>query len=638
MAIKPGELLSKIHSPVDLRKLDERDLPQLCKELREYIIEVISQNPGHLGASLGVVELTVAIHYIFDTPYDQLVWDVGHQAYGHKILTGRLNEFLQNRKLNGLSGFPKRSESEYDAFGVGHSSTSISAALGLATAAKLQGDFSRQHIAVIGDGSMTGGMALEGMNNAGVSDSNMLIILNDNGISIDKSVGALDSYLTSIATSPGWNRLKDFAWNALGRAGRPGVDSQRLVSQIENAIKGSILERSNFFESFNIRYFGPVDGNNISKMTRVLKDLKKIRGPKLLHIMTTKGKGLEAAENNQTKYHAPGAFDPHTGKLLPKLEKPGPPKYQDVFGKTIIELAKDNPAIVGVTPAMPSGCSLNMMMEVMPDRAFDVGIAEQHAVTFSAGMAASGMIPFCNIYSSFSQRAYDQVVHDVALQELPVVMCLDRGGLVGEDGPTHHGAFDLAMFRSIPKLNICAPMNEQELRNMMYTAQLNNQSLPYVIRYPRGKGVMTNWETPFEALEVGKGRCLNKGERLAILSIGHPGNFAQAAIEQLKQEDIHIGHYDMRFLKPIDKGILHEVCKEYDHVITIEDGTINGGLGSEVLEFISDHNYSTKVCRLGIPDEFIEHGKVEELIQICGFDPQSIVQRVRSIYQEKAWV
>ncbi|MFA8451268.1 MAG: 1-deoxy-D-xylulose-5-phosphate synthase [Bacteroidales bacterium] len=632
MVIKTGELLNTIESSDDVKKVSEKQLPKLCKELRQYIIDVISQNPGHLGASLGVVELTVALHYVFNTPYDKLVWDVGHQAYGHKILTGRREAFMSNRKLHGLSGFPKMSESEYDSFGVGHSSTSISAVLGMAMAAKMQGDLNRQHIAVIGDGSMTGGMALEAINNAGVSDTNILIILNDNGISIDKSVGALDGYLTSIVTSPTYNRIKDITWKVLGRAGRPGADSQRFVSQVENAIKGSILQKSNLFESFNIRYFGPVDGNNVNKMVRVLAALKKIRGPKILHIKTTKGKGLEEAENHQTQYHAPGVFDPQTGKIIKNgVEGPKPPKYQEVFGNTIVELAEKNASIVGITPAMPSGCSLNIMMQKMPERAFDVGIAEQHAVTFAAGLASSGMTPFCNIYSSFTQRAYDQVIHDVALQNLPVIMCLDRGGLVGEDGPTHHGAYDMSMFRTIPNLTICAPMNEHELRNMMYTAQLIDEKRPYVIRYPRGRGVKVDWKNTFERISIGKGRCLRKGKTVAIVSIGHPGNFVAEALNRLEQKGIHVSHYDMRFLKPIDENLLLEACENHDTIITVEDGSIIGGLGSAVMEFASDHHYKNTVFRLGIPDEFIEHGKLEELHKICGFDTDSIEHYVEAI-------
>ncbi|MFA8299869.1 MAG: 1-deoxy-D-xylulose-5-phosphate synthase [Hyphomicrobiales bacterium] len=632
MIIKSGEILSKIESPADLKKLNGDQLKEVCKELRQYIIDIISQNPGHLGASLGVVELTVALHYVMNTPDDKLIWDVGHQAYGHKILTGRRDAFRNNRKYKGISGFPKMAESEYDAFGVGHSSTSISAALGMAIASKLQGNTERQHVAVIGDGSMTGGMALEALNNAGVSDSNVLIILNDNGISIDKSSTALKNYLTSITTSKTYNRLKDYAWKILGKRGEEVSESQRLISQIENAIKGSILEKSNFFESLNIRYFGPVDGHNINKLVKVLKDLKTIRGPKLLHIITTKGKGLKPAEINQTKYHAPGLFNPKTGELIKKDLGILPPKYQDVFGETIIELARLNDKIVGITPAMPSGCSLNKMMEVMPERTFDVGIAEQHAVTFAAGLASSGMTPFCNIYSSFMQRAYDQVIHDIAIQKLPVVLCMDRGGIVGEDGATHHGVFDMSMFRSIPNLILSAPMNEVELRNLMYTAQLENNS-PFCIRYPRGRGVTKDWEKPFNILPIGKGEKLSEGKEIALVTIGHPGNFAQEAIWMLKEKNIFPSHYNMRFLKPIDESLLHDACKSHKTIITIEDGTVIGGLGSSVIEFVNKFKYEVNVMPLGVPDRFIEQGSVDELMQECNFDTNSIVETIESLSQ-----
>lgn len=602
----------------------------LCTEIRQFIIDVISANPGHLGASLGAVELAVAIHYAYNTPADKLIWDVGHQAYAHKIITGRRDVFLTNRSYHGISGFPKMGESEYDAFGVGHSSTSISAALGMAIAAKLQQNTTEKHIAVIGDGSMTGGMAMEALNNAGVSKTNLLVVLNDNGIAIDKNVGAMREYLLDIVTSRAYNKLKDKVWKLMGGNTQYGKNSRAVVKQIGNALKSTILNKSNLFEAFNFRYFGPVDGHDVVRLAKLMQDIQKIPGPKLLHVVTVKGKGFEKAEQDQILYHSPGMFDKTTGEIIEKPCKSLPPKYQHVFGKTIIELAEKNDRIVGVTPAMPSGCSLNMMMSVMPDRAFDVGIAEQHAVTFSAGMAARGMVPFCNIYSSFMQRAYDQVIHDVAIQGLQVVFCLDRGGLVGEDGPTHHGAYDLAYFRAIPGLTITAPMNEVELRNLMFTAQLEGKG-PFVIRYPRGRGMSTDWKKPFEEIETGKGRKLREGDKVAILSIGHPGNFAVEACEILENEGIQTGHYDMRFLKPMDETILHEVFGRYKNIVTIEDGTINGGLGSAVLEFMADHGYQANIKRLGIPDRFITHGKPEELFAECGYDVDGIVEALKGI-------
>lgn len=630
MSPAPGKLLSTINTPSDLRKLREEELPVLCAEIRQFIIDVISANPGHLGASLGTVELAVAIHYAFNTPSDKLIWDVGHQAYAHKIITGRRDAFYTNRTYNGISGFPKMAESEYDTFGVGHASTSISAALGMAIAARLQQNTTEQHIAVIGDGSMTGGMAMEGLNNAGVLDTNLLVILNDNGIAIDKNAGAMREYLLDIVTSRTYNKLKDKVWLLMGGNTRYGKNSRAVIKQIGNALKSTILKKSNLFEAFNLRYFGPVDGHDVIRLTKLMSDLKKLPGPKLLHVITVKGKGFEKAEQDQILYHSPGMFDKTTGEIIEKPCKSLPPKYQHVFGKTIIELAEMNDKIVGVTPAMPSGCSLNMMMSVMPHRAFDVGIAEQHAVTFSAGMAARGMVPFCNIYSSFMQRAYDQVIHDVALQGLHVVFCLDRAGLVGEDGPTHHGAYDLAYFRPIPGLTISAPMNEVELRNLMYTAQLEGKG-PFVIRYPRGRGISTDWKKPFEEIPVGTGRRLREGETVAILSIGHPGNFAAEACEILQKEGISTGHYDIRFLKPMDEPMLHEVLKKYTFIVTVEDGTINGGLGSAVLEFISDHGYQSTVTRLGIPDRFIHHGTPGELYAECGFDTDGIVKAVKTL-------
>ena len=631
MPEKQKNILSKIETPSDLRKLQAVELPQLCDELRQFIIDIVSTHPGHLGSSLGVVELTVALHYIFNTPNDKLIWDVGHQAYAHKIITGRKDIFYTNRTYKGISGFPKISESEYDPFGTGHSSTSISAALGMAIASNIKDDDDRQHIAVIGDGAMTGGMAVEALNNAGVSKSNLLVILNDNGISIDKNVGAIKEYLAEITTSRTYNRIKNKIWNILGRASKYGPNSQKLVQQVENAIKATLLKKSNLFEAFNFRYFGPIDGHDVVKLTKILKDLKRIPGPKLLHIITVKGKGYKQAEENQTYFHAPAAFDKNTGKVIHSHNtKKFPLKYQVVFGETIVELAEQNPKILGITPAMPTGCSLNIMMKKMPDRAFDVGISEQHAVTFSAGLATQGMIPFCNIYSTFMQRAYDQIIHDVALQNLNVVFCLDRGGLVGEDGATHHGAFDLAYLRAIPNIIVSSPINEEYLRNLMFTAQLDNAGT-FSIRYPKGVGVLKNCRKPFKELEVGKGQLIRDGKDAAIISIGHIGNFAIEAIKLLNNENISIAHYDMIFLKPIDEQLLHEIFTKFDKIITLEDGTIIGGLGSAVLEFMADNNYSAKVKRLGIPDRFIEQGKQIELYSECGFDIDGIIKTVKEM-------
>src|SRR3954465_3012568 len=547
MLITPGKLLAQINSPDDMKNLDQVQLVQLCEELRQFIIDCVSVHGGHFGASLGVVELTVALHYVFNTPDDQLVWDVGHQAYGHKILTGRRKVFHTNRKYGGLSGFPKRSESIYDTFGVGHSSTSISAALGMAIASKYKGETHRRHIAVIGDGAMTAGLPFEALNHAGVSGANVLVILNDNNMSIDPNVGALKEYLTDITTSKTWNKMRDDVWKILGKMPYAKTQ-QKWASKIEASLKGMVSQSSNLFEALGMRYFGPIDGHNVIKLAETIRDLSAIPGPKLLHIKTVKGKGYELAEKEQTLWHAPGTFDKITGKINKKIiTVPEPPKYQDVFGHTIVELANDNPLIMGITPAMPSGCSLKFMMDAMPDRALDVGIAEQHAVTLSAGMATQGLKVFCNIYSSFMQRAYDMVIHDVAIQKLPVIFCLDRAGLVGEDGPTHHGAYDIPFMRCIPNLVVSAPMNEQELRNLMYTAQSEDNKLPFVIRYPRGEGVMPEWRTEMKEIEIGKGRKLREGEELAILSLGHPGNFAASAIRDLKNEGLNIGHYDMRF-------------------------------------------------------------------------------------------
>jgi 1-deoxy-D-xylulose-5-phosphate synthase len=620
-----GTLLSNIDSPADLRKLPVEELPQVCKDVRQFILEVISRNPGHLGASLGVVELTAAIHYAFNTPEDKLIWDVGHQAYAHKILTGRKDIFYTNRSYNGISGFPRISESEYDAFGTGHSSTSISAALGMAVASELQGNKTRRHIAVIGDGSMTAGMAMEALNNAGVTKANLLVILNDNGIAIDKNVGGLSQYLTDITTSKTYNRIRNKIWWLMGGKTRYGANSREVVKQIGNAVKVSLLKESNLFEAFGFRYFGPVDGHDVVKLVHLLRDMQNIPGPKLLHVITVKGKGYEKAERDQTLFHAPGVFNMETGELKETACHNQAPKYQVVFGKTIIELAEMNKKIVGVTPAMPTGCSLNLMMAKMPDRAFDVGIAEQHAVTFSAGMAASGLIPFCNIYSSFMQRAYDQLIHDVALQNLNVVFCLDRGGLVGEDGATHHGVYDLAYLRAIPNITICSPMNEEELRNMMYTAQLDGMG-PFAIRYPRGRGVIPQWKTPFTALEVGKGRIIREGKDLAIISIGHLGNVALEACNLLAGKNIEAALYDIRFLKPIDEELLHLIFSQFNKVITLEDASIIGGLGSAVTEFANDNGYHiATIHRLGIPDRFVEQGTLEELHHECGIDLDGIV-------------
>lgn len=628
MSQKPGKLLENINFPADLRKLSESQLPHVAEELRQYIIDMVSVNGGHFGASLGVVELSVALHYVFNTPDDQLVWDVGHQAYGHKILTGRKDRFHTNRVYKGISGFPKRSESEYDTFGVGHSSTSISAALGMAVASKYKKEPNRQHIAVIGDGAMTAGLAFEALNHAGVENSNLLVILNDNCMSIDPNVGALKEYLTDITTSHTYNRVREDIWKVLGGISRFGPNAQEIVKKIEKGIKGTLLKNSNLFEALKFRYFGPVDGHDINHLVKVLNDLKDIPGPKILHCLTIKGKGYALAEKDQTKWHAPGLFDKITGEIKKSTNtQPQPPKYQDVFGNTMVELAEQNDKIMGITPAMPSGCSLNIMMKAMPDRAFDVGIAEQHAVTFSAGLATQGLIPFCNIYSSFMQRAYDQVIHDVALQKLNVVFCLDRAGLAGADGPTHHGAYDIAYMRCIPHMVVSAPMNEQELRNLMYTASIDNAG-PFTIRYPRGNGVMTNWKTPFEKLKIGKGRKICDGEEVAILTLGHVGNFAVKACQDLRKEGLNPAHYDLRFAKPLDEEMLHEVLSKYKKIITVEDGCIQGGVGSAVLEFMADHNYSAQVKRLGIPDEYIEHGEQSELWAECGYDESAIKNAV----------
>ena len=634
MLITPGKILAQINSPADLKKLDQAQLVQLCDELRHFIIDNVSVYGGHFGASLGVVELTVALHYVFNAPSDQIVWDVGHQAYGHKILTGRRDDFHTNRVYKGISGFPKRKESEYDTFGVGHSSTSVSAALGMAVASNYLG-LDKQHIAVIGDGAMTAGMAFEGLNHAGVSDTNLLIILNDNCMAIDPNVGALKDYLTDITTSQTYNRLKDDVWKLLGKLSHFGKNAQEIVSKVENGIKATLLSQSNLFESLNLRYFGPVDGHDVDHLVAVLSDLKNIKGPKILHCVTVKGRGYAPAEKgNATTWHSPGTFDKITGEIHKKVyDTPQPPKYQDVFGHTMVELAKQNNKVIGITPAMPSGSSMNIMMKEMPDRAFDVGIAEQHAVTFSAGLATQGLIPFCNIYSSFMQRAYDQVVHDVCIQNLPVNFCLDRAGFAGADGPTHHGAYDIAYFRCLPNMIVSAPMNESELRNLMYTAQLPRKGNAFSIRYPRGQGVMPNWRTPFEEIKIGTGRKIKEGDELAILTIGHIGNYAIEVCEKLETQGINVAHYDMRFAKPLDEELLHEVFIRFKKVITVEDGCIQGGFGSAILEFMADHHYVSKIKRLGIPDSVIEHGEQSELHKECGFDPVGIKKAVMEMLE-----
>jgi len=627
--VPAGNLLKTINYPSDLKQLKVEELKQVCQELRQFIIDEVSVNGGHFAASLGVVELTVALQYVLNTPYDQLVWDVGHQAYGHKILTGRRDIFHTNRVYKGLSGFPKRSESEYDTFGVGHSSTSISAALGMAVASQYKGETDRQHVAVIGDGAMTAGMAFEALNHAGIENSNLLVILNDNNMSIDPNVGALKEYLTDITTSKPYNRFRDDIASVLTKISSIGPDAFKIAQKIEKSIKGTLLKKSNFFEALKFRYFGPIDGHDVEHLVKVLSDLRDIPGPKLLHCITVKGKGYALAEKDQTKWHAPGLFDKITGEIKKtKSDKPQPPKYQDVFGHTIIELAEANPKIMGITPAMPSGCSLNLMMKAMPNRAFDVGIAEQHAVTFSAGLATQGLIPFCNIYSSFMQRAYDQVIHDVAIQNLNVVFCLDRAGIAGADGPTHHGAYDLAYMRCIPNMTVSAPMNEEELRNLMFTAQQDDMG-PFVIRYPRGSGVMVDWQRPLKAIKVGKGRMVCDGDDIAILTIGHIGNEVIKAMPVLNNEGYFPAHYDLRFVKPLDEALLHDVFKKFSKIITVEDGCLEGGMGSAVLEFMADNNYSARVVRLGIPDQIIEHGEQPELWADCGYDANGIAARVK---------
>ena len=623
-------LLNKIQYPEDLRKLSVDELPQLCQELREDIIKEVAVNPGHLASSLGVAEITVALHYVYNTPDDRIVWDVGHQAYGHKILTGRKDQFCTNRKLGGIKPFPSPTESEYDTFACGHASNSVSAALGMAVAAKLEGN-DRHVVAVIGDGAMSGGLAFEGLNNVSSSPNDLLIILNDNNMSIDRSVGGMKQYLLNLSTNETYNALRFKASRWLHGKGMLDEDRRKGIIRLSNAIKSAISHQQNIFEGMNIRYFGPFDGHNVKELVRILKQMKEMKGPKLLHLHTQKGHGYAPAEKDVTTWHAPGKFNPDTGERLVDNDPNKPQKYQDVFGHTLLELARQNPKIVGVTPAMPSGCSMNIMMKEMPERTFDVGIAEGHAVTFSGGMAKDGLLPFCNIYSAFAQRAFDNIIHDVALLKLNVVFCFDRAGLVGEDGATHHGAFDLTALRPIPNLTISSPMDEHELRRLMYTAQLPDKG-PFVIRYPRGGGVLKDWRCPLEEVPVGKGRKLHDGDDVAILSIGPIGNNVTEAIERLEQEGkTSIAHYDMRFLKPIDEDILEEVGKKFSRVITVENGAKKGGLGSAVLEWMNDHGYQPKVIRLGLPDSFVEHGTVNELQHIVGIDAEGIIQAIKTL-------
>lgn len=625
--------LDSIHTPEDLRKLPVEKLPQLCDELRQFIIEQTARHPGHLGSSLGVVELTVAIHYVFNTPDDRLVWDVGHQAYGHKILTGRKEAFATNRCYNGISGFPRREESEYDAFGTGHSSTSISAVLGMAMASKMEGNKKRNHIAVIGDGAIGGGMAFEAMNQASYRDVNMLVILNDNKISIDQSTGAMSKYLLSITTSPAYNRFKNRLWNLFTFKSQQSNKITNFFSKMGNGLKGYLLGGSNLFQSLGYRYFGPADGHDVVSLVKTLRSLKKLPGLKLFHVLTVKGKGLDMAEQHQTTYHAPGKFNPDTGQIIEPHTEGMPPKYQDVFGHTILEIARQDEKVVGITPAMATGCSLTIMDEVFPERVFDVGIAEQHAVTFSAGLAAEGYIPFCNIYSSFLQRGYDQVIHDVALQQLPVIFCIDRAGLVGEDGATHQGAFDLAFLRAVPDLIIASPLNEHELRNMMVTAYHNAKQggLPFVVRYPRGRGVLVDWHNEPQDIAIGKGRLLREGERLLVLSLGPLGNNVSAALDILQQDNIRPAHVDLRFLKPLDEELLRKLAAQYPAWLTVEDGTEKGGLFSAVAEFLENNKLKNTLYHIAIPDRFIAHGDIPSIYHEVGFGVDDIVSRIREI-------
>ena len=621
-------LLNSITTPEDLRKLRVEQLPEVCKELRQDIIEEVARNPGHFAASLGTVELTVALHYVYNTPYDRIVWDVGHQAYGHKILTGRRDAFSTNRRFKGIKPFPSPEESEYDTFACGHASNSISAALGMCVAARQKGETNRRVVAVIGDGSMSGGLAFEGLNNASSTPNDLLIILNDNDMAIDRSVGGMKQYLFNLTTSNRYNQLRFKISRILFKMGILNEERRKALIRFANSLKSMAAQQQNIFEGKNIRYFGPIDGHDVKNLARVLHDIKDLKGPKILHLHTTKGKGFEPAENDPGVWHAPGKFNPDTGERILADTSHLPPLYQDVFGETLVELARQNPRIVGVTPAMPTGCSMNKLMEAMPDRAFDVGIAEGHAATFSGGMAKEGLQPFCNIYSSFMQRAYDNVIHDIALLRLPVVLCLDRAGLVGEDGPTHHGVFDLAYFRPIPNLTIASPLDEHELRRLMYTAQLPDKG-PFVIRYPRGRGVLLDWRCPLEEIPVGKGRRLKDGTDIAVTTLGPIGNIAAHAIARAeKEQGLSIAHYDLRFLKPLDEEMLHEIGQRFQRIVTVEDGVISGGMGSAVLEFMADHGYKPDVHRIGVPDQFIEHGTVAELYHLCGMDEEGICRQL----------
>ncbi len=625
-------ILNQIDYPADLRKLPVESLPEVCSELRQYIIDVLSENPGHLGASLGTVELTVALHYVFNTPYDRIVWDVGHQAYGHKILTGRREKFTTLRKLHGISGFPNPKESEYDAFIAGHASNSISAAMGMSVASALKNE-ERHVIAVIGDGAMTGGLAFEGLNNAAANPNNLLIILNDNNMAIDNNVGGLSQYLVDITTSQAYNKMRYDVYKGLRKIKLIDDSRRENILRFNNSLKALLTQQHNLFEGFSIRYFGPVDGHNVGYLVKLLNDIKDMQGPKLLHIKTVKGKGFKPAEQSATEWHAPGRFNKETGERIIVRKLNEPQRYQDVFGHTLVELAEKDERIVGITPAMPTGCSMTYMMKAFPKRAYDVGIAEGHAVTFSAGLAKEGMIPFCNIYSSFMQRAYDMIIHDVALQKLHMVICLDRAGLVGEDGATHHGVFDLAYLRPIPNLIIASPLNEWDLRNLMYTAYSAKEGT-FVIRYPRGKGEKADWRNEMSVLPVGKGKKLKDGKDIAILSIGPVGNEALKAIEQVEKEGVSVALYDMIYLKPIDEELLHEVGKKFNRIVTVENGVIKGGLGTAVLEFMADNGYTPKVKRIGVPDRFIEHGSVPELFKLCGMDSESIAEVVKEMVKE----
>lgn len=627
---KPLRLLNNIDYPSDLRKLSINDLPEVCEELRKDIVREVSENPGHLASSLGVTEITVALHYVYNTPEDRIVWDVGHQAYGHKILTGRRKRFCENRKLHGIMPFPSPLESEYDSFTCGHASNSISAALGMAVAARLTDNPNRHVVAVIGDGAMSGGLAFEGLNNVSSSPNDLLIILNDNDMSIDRAVGGMEKYLLNLDTNETYNRIRFKVSRWLNSKGLLSDNRRKGILRLNNALKSALSHQQNIFEGMNIRYFGPFDGHDVKELVRILNMIKDMKGPKLLHLHTTKGKGYKPAEENATVWHAPGTFDPETGERIVKDTKGIPPKFQDVFGNTLLELAELNPRIVGITPAMPSGCSMNIMMKAMPDRTFDVGIAEGHAVTFSGGMAKDGLIPFCNIYSAFAQRSFDNIIHDLAILNLPVVLCFDRAGLVGEDGATHHGVFDMAALRPVPNLTIAAPMNEHELRKLMFTAQTEGKGT-FVIRYPRGNGVLVDWKCPFEELPVGKGRKLRDGKDVAVLSIGTPGNDVAKAIDELQEDgcDISVAHYDMRYLKPIDTEILTEVAQRFKRIITIEDGIRDGGLGTAVTEWMNDNGFHPEIHRMGLPDEFVEHGTVAELKHITGIDTAAIKKAIR---------